>query len=200
MTTPQAPAGSLEQRLADLEAGYRALMTGNWTERASVVDAQGRAVRLSALAFGQVVARDNSQLSLGQNTAAWVQGAPVLDVLVTGGRLRVDVAAWLIVGGLNLRMSMSYRVIGPATVDGQGVTQLGTGPTAVAPDTTRALALESKGNAISYQMAAGFPDLVEGLAPGWYRVRGEYQLVGEQQLPEDLFGYAINRRIFATPL
>lgn len=190
------PERSLEARLADAEATLRSLMTGNWTERASVVDAQGRSVRLSALAFGQVIARNNAQIDLVTNSQAWVYSTPQLDVFVQGGRLRVDVAGWLIVGGLNLRLSMSYRVIGPSPSGNPD----GGGAVVVAPAETRALALESKGNAISYQMSAGFPDLVEGLAPGWYRVQAAYQLVGEQNSPEETFGTVINRRIFAQPL
>jgi len=187
---------SIEAILDELQAAVRSLQSGSLLNRASVVNADGRYVTLSQLAFGQVVARDSGQVTLTQNVATWFDGAPVLDVFVQGGRLRVDVAGWLIVGGLNLRLSMSYSVTGPSPA---GLAD-GGGPRVVAPDNVRSLALESKGNAASYQLAAGFPDLVEGLAPGWYRVRGAYQLVGEVNPAPDTFGYVINRRIFATPL
>lgn len=184
---------SLTRWLADLQRQVRDLAIGNPLNKGAIQDASGRFVPLSQLAFGQVAARDSSQISLTTNSPTWVVTGPQLDVYVQSGRLRLDVAGWLIVGGLNLRLSMSYAVNGPSDRAN------GAGPQVVGPSELRALALESKGNAISYQMAAGFPDLVEGLAPGWYRVRGAYQLVGEVNYPEDTFGYVINRRIFATP-
>jgi hypothetical protein len=186
---------SLEARIANLESQVRSLTASNWTDRASVVNAEGRYVPLSSLAFGQVAARDTGQVSLTANTATWFYGNPSLDVYVQGGRLRLDVAGWLIVGGLNLRLSMSYRVIGPTETAGEASSTV-----PVDAHESRALMLTSKGNAASYEMAAGFPDLIEGLAPGWYRVQGAYQLVGEANAPADTFGYVINRRIFATPL
>lgn len=186
---------SLTRWLAELQRQVRDLAIGNPLNKGSVQNAEGRWVPLSDLAFGQVPARANEQISLTSNSATWVIGAPTLDVFVQGGRLRLDVAGWLIVGGLNLRLSMSYRVIGPSPNDRAD----GAGPVVISPDQSRSLALESKGNAASYQMAAGFPDLVEGLAPGWYRVSAAYQLVGEVNPAGDTFGYVINRRLFATP-
>lgn len=193
MATPTI--ASLAAEIERLQRTVRDLATGNPLNRGSVQDASGAWVPMSSLAFGQVVARDAGQFTTTVNQQAWLPGTPQLDVFVQGGRLRVDVAGWLIVGGLNLRLSMSYQVIGPSP---NGVAD-GAGPIRQQPSETRALAIESKGNAISYQVAAGFPDLVEGLEPGWYRIRGAYQLVGEQNFPDDTFGYVINRRIFATP-
>lgn len=190
----QIPEVSLEARIRDLEAFQRSLQAGNLTDLASVVDASGAYVPLSSLAFGQVTARDAGQVQLLVNTATWYVGGPSLDVFVQGGRLRLDVAGWLIVGGLNLRLSMSYRVTGPSAAPN------GAGAVVVAPDEERSLMLTSKGNAASYEMASGFPDLVEGLDPGWYRVDAAYQLVGEDNTVADTFGSVINRRIFASPL
>lgn len=160
----------------------------------ALYDAAGYAMPLSQIAFGLAGARTPDQISLTANSPNWVRGAPSVDVYVNA-RMRVDVAGWVIVGGLNLRMAMSYSVVGPSPNDQPD----GAGPVAQAPSEARALAMISKGNAISYEVAAGFPDLVEGLAPGWYRVHGEYQLLGEQNPSVDTFGYAINRRIFAQP-
>jgi hypothetical protein len=188
--------GTLEKWMLDVERQLRDLATGNALNQGAVQKATGEYVPLSGLAFGQVPARDATQLSLTVNTATWQLGTPTLDVFVSGGRLRVDVAGWLIVGGVNLRMAMSYQVNGPSPA-GQAD---GGGPVVSAPDVSRALAIKSAGNAASYELAAGFPDLVEGLTRGWYRVRGAYQLVGEANAPADTFGYAINRRIFASPL
>lgn len=187
---------SLEARIIELEAFARSISAGNITDLASVVDASGAYVPLSSLAFGQITARDTGQVQLLTNVSTWFLGTPQLDVFVQGGRCRVDTAGWLIVGGLNLRLSMSYQVAGPSP----SKLPDGTGPVVVAPDESRSLMLTSKGNAASYEMASGFPDLVEGLAPGWYRVNAAYQLVGEDNTPADTFGSVINRRIFASPL
>lgn len=185
---------SLEGRLRDLEAAVRSLRATNLTDLATVVDASGATVPLSALAFGQVAARDAGQLTLTANAASWIAGTPALDVFVTGGRLRVDVAARLLVGGSNLRMAMSYSVTGPTDIPST------TGAPVQAADETRALAIKSTGNAVSVEIAGGFPDLVENLPRGWYRVTSAYQLYGEVNDPADTFGYAFGRRLFAAPL
>ena len=184
---------SLEARIAALEATVRSQRASNLTDRAAVVNASGRYVPLSALAFGQVAAVDLGQYTLRENTATWKLGAPALDVYVTGGKLRVDVAARIVTGGFNLRMGMSYRVTGPTTDPSDAGAQVR------APDESRAILLKNQQGAFA-EMAAGFPDLVENLNPGWYRVQGAYQLLGEQNTPDDTYGAAFNRRLFATPL
>jgi hypothetical protein len=184
---------SLEARIASLEAVVRSQRSSNLTDRAAVVNASGRYVPLSALAFGQVAAVDLTQFTLTANEAAWKLGAPALDVYVTGGKLRVDVAARIVTGGFNLRMGMSYRLTGPTAEPSDA------GAEVRAPNESRALLLKNQQGAFA-EMAAGFPDLVEGLNPGWYRVQGAYQLLGELNDPADTFGAASNRRLFATPL
>lgn len=187
---------TLQSWMRAVDRQLRDLAIGNPLNRGSVQNADGRWVPLQSVAFGQVVARDPTVFGLATNTPAWILGTPMLDVYVQGGRLRVDVAANLVASGINLRMGMGYRVVGPSP---NGVAD-GTGPMVQAPDEGRALLLLSTGQAAYVQMAAGFPDLVEGLAPGWYRVQAAYQLSGEDNTPDDTAGNASNRRLFAAPL
>jgi hypothetical protein len=92
--------GGLEDRIRELEAAVRSLMATNWTDRASVVDAAGNAVPLSALAFGQVAANTNAQVTVqgvigGYGQVTSTDHTPQVVVYVSGGRLRVDVAGQL---------------------------------------------------------------------------------------------------------
>ncbi len=185
---------SVEGRLAELEAAVRSIRATNLTDLASAVDASGRYVPLRDLAFGQVAARAAGQLTMRTNAAAWNDNAPTLDVFVNGGRLRLDLAARLVVTGINLRVGMSYRVTGPTDEPSAA------GPLVTAPDESRALLLKSNGTLSGSEQAAGVPDLVENLVRGWYRVTASYQLLGEQNTPEDTFAVAVGRRLFATPL
>lgn len=185
---------SLESRIAELESFARSLRAGNWTNRASVVNAEGEWVSLDKLAFGQVAARALPTIQLTINQAAWLPVDPVLDVYVTGGRVRIDQSAFLVVGGVNLEISASYGVTGPTAEPSDG------GAVRVAPDTEHALIINNT-QGISNIMAAGFADLVEELPVGWYRVRTYVRLVGEvQATPGETFGSVTNRRLFATPL
>jgi hypothetical protein len=129
------------------------------------------------------------------NSASWISIDPYVDVLVGGERLRVDIAARLVVSGVNLRIGMSYGVTGPTDQPGGG------GAVVQAPNEARALLLKSNGNVAFSEMAAGMPDLVTGITdPGWYRVQAYGQLYGEDNLPGDTTGNLSNRRIFATPM
>lgn len=185
---------SLTRWLHELQREVRGLATGNALQQGSVEDAAGRIVPLSSLAFGQVAARDAATLILTTNSPAWIPGAPALDVHVRGGRLRIDLAGRLNVMGVNLWLAMSYGLAGPTSGPGPGGGQVR------APDDDRALIVKNNGAGISTEIAAGFADFAEGLAPGWYRVTAYYRLTGEvQQFPEETWGAATNRRLIASP-
>ncbi len=192
---PAPQDNSLEGRLAELERRLRSLETGNLLERASVVDASGEYVELSSLAFGQASAVEPLTAQFTVNSPAWSYGAPTLDVYVTGGRLRVDLAAHLLAYGVNLRMAMGYRLLGPGDEEGGDLDTV-----AQAPADSRALFVISNGETIATQVSSGIADLATGLARGWYRVQCAYQLSGETQPAGQTSGAALNRRLFATPL
>ncbi len=186
---------SVEGRLAEVEAALRSLLATNLTDLASVTDASGRLVPLSALAFGQVAVRDLNLVALTTNSTAWVSIGPSLDVRVRGGRLRVDLAARLIVAGFNLRIGASYALRGPAAT----AADLATAPLRQAAAESRALLVKNQQGGFA-EAAGGVPDLVEGLPEGWYRVTMHAQLSGEVNTAPDTYGNVSNRRLFATPL
>lgn len=204
---PTPADNSLEGRIADLEAQVRALRSTNLTDLASVRDASGNTVPLSGLAFGQVQA---TQTGTGvasfvgvANTAAprsgaqWVSGALFVDVLVKGGRLRVDWAANMSALGVQVQTIYSYSL-----------TALGNGAAAdpardvpanvvVSPDFYRALVVYDP-NTIGAVVGHGTWAFHTGLAPGWYRVRAAYQFGygSTAQAPTANVDYP---RIAATP-
>lgn len=95
-----APDTGLEGRLAQVEAALRSLMATNWTDRASVVDASGNAVPLSALAFGQVTATTPSYVSVQGSVGSFgnitsPDHTPQVVAYCAGGRLRVDFSGQL---------------------------------------------------------------------------------------------------------
>jgi hypothetical protein len=151
----------------------------------------------------RIIQDDNASLNQGAqdldiwlsttNVATWIALTPYVDVYVPAGRMRVDIAARLVVSGVNLRIGMGYRVTGPTEFPGSG------GAVLQAPDEARALLLKSNGNVAFSEMAAGMPDLVDVGDPGWYRVQAYGQLYGEVNLPGDTTGNLSNRRVFATP-
>lgn len=187
------PDTSTEGLLRDLIAQVRALRT-NLLEAASVQKVTGEYVTMAALAFG-IAAAVGPDVSRNTNSLSWIAGDPQVDVLVTGGALRVDVAAQIVVGGLNLQMAMGYRLLGPGPSAGGDLSDYGVRPA----DVSRAVYMVSKGNAAAYEMSAGRPDLVTGLAPGWYRVQSMYRLAGETNTAGDTFGSALAPTIFAQP-
>jgi hypothetical protein len=195
-----APAGSLEQRLTDVEAGLRSLMTGNWTERASVVNAEGLAVPLSQLAFGMAASTDlglteiNVGIPGGPGSAGWFYGTPRLDVLVNGGRLLVLTAAALVASGNKASMFQSYRLIGPTVTAGAVTTVM---PVAVGPAYDRAVEVQHSHSGMDQRGAAGTFGLHTGLAPGWYRIESAYAMSYSGGMPT--YGSATNRRIAALP-
>lgn len=222
MTEPS----SLEGRLAALESAVRSLMATNWTDRASVVDAAGNAVPLSSLAFGQVaavwagvgvVAMDGvaGQTSSAVTTPSpgatsttvqpgvWYQPNPgcQVDVLVQGGRLRVDWASLLALGtttsGEAPYACMSYSLDYLGDVRTHGATPRSR---TVVPDYYRSIAIRDNGAVgNSEQMGSWF--MHTGLTPGWYRVQAAFFLgyLGASSGNGSPHMNADNPRIAATP-
>jgi hypothetical protein len=194
----QIAENSLEARFAELEAQVRSLTAGNWTDRASVTNAAGAAVPLSGLAFGQVAATKAGVgavsidgVTNSSGVTPWIYPGPEVEVLVTGGRLRVDWASLLALSGIaGNRMVMSYRVMYLGPQDQRG----SVANVVVAPDYYRALIVSNGGNVA----ASGTFAFHEGLAPGWYRVTGAFQMYygAQSGTPQ---GSADNPRLGATP-
>jgi hypothetical protein len=183
----QTADGTLERRIADLEAQVRSMRATNLTDLASVVDASGNSVPLSGLAFGQVSAENPAvgAVSLtstanvatsGQDTdpMAWTYlASPILDVLVKGGRMRVDWAAVLAANAnqtASPEISMSYQVLfrGPSN-DGTVNTRV------VNPSRYRCIKIVNYGASPRVESYGTFA-FHTGLAPGWYRVQTGFYL------------------------
>lgn len=209
-----APSGSLEQRLADIEAAVRSLMTANWTTRASVVNAEGATVPLAALAFGTVIADANidtgsallnqaNDSGTGFGTGWRAVGTPLsVDVLVTSGRLRVDLSTNLVVtlatglaAGQAASGSMGYALTGP--VEAQA--DLGTAPVVIAGDSMRAVATTAQTTQGRADLTAGNYGTHTGLAAGWYRVAARYALTYGAAAKATAQASFAGQRIAATP-
>lgn len=184
----------LEARLQGIEQQLRALRTRNPLDAGAIVNASGQYVPLSALAFGQAAAVRTDTVQITENSGQWYTGDPFVDVYVTSGRLRVDVAALLTASGNKAKMRMGYAILGPGSVPGGN-----NGSQVVGPDDVRCLSVLMDSQGISQEMAAGYPVLHEGLTPGWYRIESRYRLTTAAGA-SGYYGTAVNRRIFATPL
>lgn len=196
----QVADNSLEGRLAQVESGLRALRATNLTDLASVTDASGSAVPLGQLAFGQAVAANTFAVTLtgsagSPGTVPWdVTVGPATDVRVSGGTLRVDVAAALEAYGNRCSVFAGYRVLGPADTQAGALTAA----QAVAPDYTRAIELQDDAVGMNARGAFGTFDVVPNLAPGWYRVVMAYALTYSGTV-DPPYGIITNRRLVATP-
>lgn len=211
----QTVDNSLEQRIVDLESAVRSLRATNLTDLASVVDASGNPVPLSSLAFGQVAAILSgvgvAQVIGAYNTApgaasaapasAWVYpGNPNVEVLVKGGRLRVDWSALIALLGGNATAtaswSYSYAVdyIGPVNARGTVVQRV------VDPSYYRAIIARDTALTGMY-LECGNWFMHTGLAPGWYRISAAWLLAygAYASGAGDPHGYGDNPRIAATP-
>lgn len=207
------PSG-LEGRIAALEGQVRSLMATNWTDRASVVDANGNAVPLSGLAFGQVAdlwpgvgvvdmsptAGTASGSVTDPNQWTYMNPHPVVTVLVRGGRMRVDWSAQMaFLGGTaaaNPYLAYSYRVIytGPQNAPDTASVVV------VQPDYYRALLLRDPSFSGNFAyLQAGNWAMHSGLTPGWYRVQGAWFLNYAATAGAQPHGYIDNPRIAATP-
>lgn len=196
-TSTAARIAEIERQLADLR------QTGSRVYNSST----GLFVPLSSLAFGQVTAlragvgvvsltgvaatsKPGSTLVL----ADWTIGAPEVDVLVTGGRLRVDWASLLAVTGSSARMVMSTTLIYTGPPDAPGTMSTSVVP----PEYYRSLFPFAAGSNNAAMINAGTFSFHTGLTPGWYKVRSAFALAYESTTAAPL-GSADNPRIGATP-
>lgn len=200
----QTVDSSLEQRLSDIESALRSLRTTNWTDLASVVNAAGAAVPLSSLAFGQVADTLNTDVTpvsftgvsgtVG-GTGFVSAGGPSVNVLVSGGRLRVDIAALMVSSGNKASLMMSYGIRGPAV-------SAATAPAAPVigynGDTVYSVECFHSGMGQEQDFSGGSFGLHTGLARGWYNVTARYSLSysGTSYAP---YGIVTFPRIVATP-
>lgn len=189
---------SLEARIKELENQVRSLTAGNWTERASVVNAAGRYVPLSSLAFGMVTASDLALFEMnGGNPApapggvGWYYGNPQLNVYVSGGGLLVHTAGALHAQGNKTGTYQSYRLLGPTAEAG------GAAGVAVAPAYDRAVLVFDPGVGQGSDLGAGTFGVHTGLAAGWYMVQSAYAMSFSGGM--FTYGSASNRRIAALP-
>lgn len=199
---------SLEQRVLDLESQVRALRATNLTDLASVVDASGAPVPLSSLAFGQVssilsgvgvaTSAGIAGTAVGTGSTAWTIADPTVEVLVRGGRLRVDWAALIaILGGsaaAAASWSYSYAVdfIGAEGARGTVSTRV------INPSYYRAIMARDQA-VVGQYVEAGNWFMHTGLAPGWYRVRAAWLLAYSSTAGTQPQGFGDNPRIAATP-
>lgn len=187
---------SLEARIEDLEAFARSMLAGNLTDLASVVNAAGRSVPLSSLAFGLVTAVDLATTDLyvgtapGAGSLGWFYGTPQLDVYVSGGGLVVLSAAQIYAQGNKCGMYQSYRLLGPTVAAGGGAVLVG-------PATDRSVSAFDPGYGQGTQLSAGTFGVHTGLAKGWYTVQSAYYLAYSGGSVTD--GTATNRRLAALP-
>jgi hypothetical protein len=176
----QTADNSLEQRIKALEDAVRSLTTS------------------AAVGGTSVSASDASELDVigtanVSTITAWNYAGPYVDLMVTGGRIMVDLAAALQANGLNTSLYMAYEVRGPA-IDQPS---LATAPQLQAPDRSRSLSLQDDGSAQGTMGSISTFDLVPGLAVGWYRIRAAYALGFTSQTGTPV-GIATNRRIAVT--
>lgn len=206
----QTVDNSLEGRLADVESAVRSMRATNLTDLASVTNAEGQAVALSALAFGMVTVvspADDYQEITGPRgvvgDSGFIIAAPSLDVFVTGARLRVDIAATVFARGdhCSYRMSYALTYLGPAGAKGTVSVRVKD------PDPVNAVSVQDQSttptngsvNAAGAVFSAGTFGLHTVPQPGWYRVDAAYNLSYNATYGLPPFGNSENRRIAATP-
>lgn len=189
---------SLEARIEQLEAFARSISAGNLTDLASVVNAAGRYVPLSSLAFGLVGATDTGLVELnGGNPASgvgdtgWSYGTPTVNVYVTGGNLLVLAASSVHAQGNKTGMNHSYRLLGPTATAGAAA------GVAALPAYDRAVFVFDAGFGQGTDIGAATFGLHSGLAAGWYQVQSAYSLYWSGGM--FTYGFAKNRRVAAMP-
>lgn len=175
----QQQDNSLEARIAALEAAARSQAATEAVGGTSVAARVAGGVTLTGVASAA-------------GTVAWTYGGPSVDLLVTGGRLLVQVAASLEVYGNKCVLYAGYRVSGPAAS-----ADLLPGPVAAAPSYEASAQLQDDGVGMNQLGAFATFDVVTGLAVGWYRVEEAYALAysGTTGAP---YGIATYRRIAVT--
>lgn len=188
---------SLEAKIAEIEDQLRALRARNILDLAYVVGADGASVPLSSIAFGQAAAAQAQSVEINGTPdtvggAGWFSGDPSVNVLVNGGRLRVDIAASLVATGNKCSMFMSYAVLGPVSTPNTTAGQV-----VVEAAYDRAIEVQHNGLGMDQRASMGTFGLHTGLAPGWYTIASRYALSYSSSAAP--YGAATNRRIAATP-
>jgi hypothetical protein len=182
----QTTDNSLEARIRDLEDSVRSLQASAAIGGTTVAASTATGVTLTGTAS-----------TVG--SVGWTYDGPQVDLLVTGGRLLVNVAASFEVYGNKCSLYAGYRVLGPApTVDPlTGLPDFTGAPVATAPTTEKAASLQDDGTGMNQLGAFGTFDLVTGLRIGWYRVTEAYFLAysGTTGAP---YGIATARRLAVT--
>jgi hypothetical protein len=184
----QVADASLEARLKDLEDSVRSLQTTATVGGTTVAAANPDPVTLTGTA-GTV------------GSLPWdVTSGPSVDLYVTGGRLKVDVAASFEVYGNKCSLFAGYQVRGPVsalTDPLTGADLLAAAPVAVAPTLEKSAQLQDDGTGMNQLGAFATFDLVTGLAPGWYRIVEAYDLAYSATTGAP-YGIATFRRLAVT--
>ena len=196
---------SLTAEIEKIQRQLRDLAVGNPLNRGAVQNASGAYVPLTSLAFGQASKADPTRIEMGTTSTApgqlgWYSGGPFVNVLVMGGKLRVDVAAALTARGNKCSTFVSYAILGPGdpTIPPGPSTWTSRGEALVDPAFDRALEVQHSGAGMDQRAAFGTFGLHEGLAAGWYTVDLRYALVFSGT-PDGPYGSVQNRRVAATP-
>lgn len=189
---------SLTRMLMEIQREQRDTATGNPLNRGSVRNAAGQWVSISSLAFGSVGATDLSLVSFnvpangGVGGQGWSGWGPQVEVYVTGGKLRVDVAAALTASGNKFSMYMGYAIYGPSAAQG------GAKALAVAAAYDRSIEVQHNSTGMDHRAAMGTFGLHTGLAAGWYLVQAQYAC-SYSNFTTAQYGDAANRRLLVTP-
>jgi hypothetical protein len=181
----QTADNSLEGRIAALEQWQRASQNTNAVVGSAVAAVNTGQVSLTGVA------------NAGVGSVGWdLASGPSVDLFVSGGRVRVDLAARLEVHGNKTSVYAGYQVRGP--VADPAVTDLGTAPVVLAPDVARAIEFQDPdGTGMSRLGGFGVHDIATALAVGWYRFTMVYFLAygGTTTAP---YGNITNRRLTVT--
>lgn len=177
----QTADDDLAARILALESGLRALQSAAGVGGTSLAARDPAALTLTGTA--------STVGSVPWNTAA----GPFVDLLVTGGRLRIDVAANLEVYGNKCSLYVGYQLSGPTTAQAL----LDVAAVLAAPLYDTAMQLQDDGTGMNQLGAFGTFDVVTGLESGWYRVVQSYGLSYSSTTGAP-FGTATYRRLTAT--
>lgn len=177
----QLQDNSLDQRIADLEASVRSLLSAAAVGGTSVAATDPASVTLTGTA--------NTPLGV----VPWQYNGPTVELFVSGGRLRIDLAAAIEVTGAKAEYFLGYRVIGPS-VDQAG---LASAPVRIDPTYATAYSVRYTGQPMAATGNGGTFDLVTGLPIGWYRIVQAQSLSygSDTGIPN---GFAQNRRLAVT--
>lgn len=183
----QVADNSLEARIIDLESSVRSLLATAAIGGTTVAASNAAAVTLTGAA--------GTPGSVGWD----VTSGPSVDLLITGGRVLVQVGANFEVYGNKCSLFTGYRVQGPTTAarDTMGNDLLAAAPVAVAPTLEKSAQLQDDGTGMNQLGAFSTFDLVTGLVAGWYRITETYFLAysGTTGNP---YGIASYRRLAVT--